>query len=102
MANINSCLRMRAAFSISRPIAISNNAETCKAFSSDRCMCVLSRDGKSGGGGNCVDENVRRHGRAAAVKAKSDVAVDERGQLALGHGAHFLRGGLTVLEQDQR
>src|SRR5665213_1231151 len=38
MANINSCLRMRAAVSISRPLAISSSAETWSALSSDRYM----------------------------------------------------------------
>src|SRR6201994_4886179 len=38
MANINSCLRRRFAFSISRPFAISINAETCCDFSSDKCI----------------------------------------------------------------
>jgi hypothetical protein len=32
--------------SISRLIAISRRAETCIAFSSDKCMCRVSRDGK--------------------------------------------------------
>ncbi|CFU80488.1 Uncharacterised protein [Bordetella pertussis] len=32
MANINSCLRRRLAFSISRPAAISSNCDTCSAF----------------------------------------------------------------------
>ena len=56
IANINSCLRIRLALSISRPAAMSSSAETWSALSSDSCM-----DGSVWKGG-CGSALGRAHG----------------------------------------
>src|SRR5260364_337428 len=45
MANISSCLRRRLALSISKRYAISINCDTCKDFSSDKCIELGREDG---------------------------------------------------------
>src|SRR5450830_902644 len=120
IANISSCLRKRAALSMSRPIAISSRADTCKAFSSDKCICLeCPETGCKGRGGNYVASLIIREGVARMVSCRFpvcpirrrcgrsaayhtlNIAVDESGQLAFGQGAYFLSSCSTVLEQDQ-